>query len=135
MVIRAYKAYTPGIRNRAVSQFKSTALSKSYRKLISGQHRHKGRNNRGVITSRHRGGGHKRLYRHIDFKRDKDKVWGRIMTIEYDPNRNARICLVDYEDGEKRYILHPRGLNLEDKIIASPKAPILPGNTLPLSAV
>lgn len=135
MAIRAYKAYTPGIRNRAVSQFKTISASKSYRQLITGQHRNKGRNNRGIITSRHRGGGHKRLYRHIDFKRDKTQVWGQITSIEYDPNRNARICLVDYEDGEKRYILHPRGLKLEDRILASTKAPILPGNALPLSAV
>jgi large subunit ribosomal protein L2 len=135
MVIRGYKAYTPGFRNRSVSHFKQIFLSKPYRKLISGQHRKKGRNHRGVITSRHRGGGHKRLYRQIDFKRNKYQILGRISSIEYDPNRNARICLVDYEDGEKRYILKPRGIKLEDKIIAAPNAPILPGNSLPLSAV
>jgi large subunit ribosomal protein L2 len=135
MVIRSYKAYTPGFRNRSVSQFKQIFSSKPYRKLISGQHRKKGRNQRGIITSRHRGGGHKRLYRHIDFKRDKYKILGTISSIEYDPNRNARICLVDYEDGEKRYILQPRGIQLEDKIVAAPNAPISLGNCLPLSAV
>jgi len=135
MVIRGYKAYTPGFRNRLVSQFKEIFVSKPYRKLIVGQQRHKGRNHRGIITSRHRGGGHKRLYRHIDFKRDKYKVWGQIHSIEYDPNRNARICLVNYEDGDKRYILQPRGIKLEDKILSAANAPISPGNSLPLSAV
>ena len=135
MVIRGYKAYTPGFRNRSVSQFKQVFSSEPYRKLISGQHRLKGRNNRGIITSRHRGGGHKRLYRHIDFKRDKHRVWGKVISIEYDPNRNARICLVDYEDGEKRYILQPRGIELQDRILAATNAPISPGNSLPLSAV
>jgi len=135
MVIRGYKPYTPGIRNRAISQFKEIFSSVPYKKLISGQNRKKGRNNRGIITSRHRGGGHKRLYRHIDFKRDKTQILGRIISIEYDPNRNARICLVSYEDGEKRYILHPRGVNINDIIFASISAPILPGNALPLSAV
>jgi large subunit ribosomal protein L2 len=135
MVIRGYKPYTPGIRNRYISQFKEIFSSVPYRKLISGQNRKKGRNNRGVITSRHRGGGHKRLYRHIDFRRDKKQITGRIVSIEYDPNRNARICLVAYEDGEKRYILHPRGVNIEDTVLASTTAPILPGNALPLSAV
>lgn len=132
MSIRAYKAYTPGIRNRTVSQLKASIPV--YRKLLSGQQRAKGRNNRGIITCRHRGGGHKRLYRQMDWKRDKKYVLAQVVSIEYDPNRNARICLVEYEDGEKRYILHPRGLNIEDRIVSSPKAPILPGNALPLSA-
>jgi large subunit ribosomal protein L2 len=135
MVMRTYKPYTPSIRNRTVSQFQSLGSSNFFRKLISGQQRHHGRNNRGIITIHHRGGGHKRLYRHLDFKRNKIGISGTICSIEYDPNRNARICLVHYEDGEKRYILHPRGLQIGDTILSSPKAPILSGNTLPLSAI
>lgn len=135
MSIRSYKAYTPGTRNRSVSQFEEIVRVRPARQLTSGQQRKKGRNNRGVITSRHRGGGHKRLYRSIDFKRDKQGVLGHITTIEYDPNRNARICLTCYEDGEKRYTLQPRGLQVGDRILSSKDAPIVPGNALPLSAV
>lgn len=135
MGIRSYKAYTPGTRNRSVSQFEEIVQAKPEKQLTSGQHRKKGRNNRGVITSRHRGGGHKRLYRHIDFKRDKYGMLGRIVSIEYDPNRNARICLISYQDGEKRYILHPRGISIGDQILSDTNAPISPGNALPLSAV
>ena len=135
MAISTYKAYTPGTRNRTVSQFNEITVSKPKKGLTYGQQRQKGRNNRGVITSRHRGGGHKRLYRCIDFKRDKRAVLGRIISIEYDPNRNARICLTCYEDGEKRYTLHPRGVGIEDQIVSGSNAPILPGNALPLSAV
>lgn len=91
-----------------------------------------GRNNRGVITCRHRGGGHKRLYRQMDFRRDKIGVPGKVLTIEYDPNRNARIALIRYEDGEKRYILHPRGLNVGEFIMSDLNAPIVVGNSLPL---
>lgn len=135
MVIFVYKAYTPGIRNRAISKFKEIFLKKQYKKLISGQHRKKGRNNRGIITCRHRGGGHKRLYRKIDFNRDKFKMGGQVVSIEYDPNRNARICLVQYKDGERRYILHPYGLNINDQIFSSGRStPIAPGNCLTLSA-
>lgn len=133
MGIRSYKAYTPGTRNRSVSQFEEIIQIKPEKKLTSGQHRQKGRNNRGIITSRHRGGGHKRLYRHIDFRRNKQGIIGQIQTIEYDPNRKARICLTQYSDGEKRYILQPRGIRIGDEIISSPDAPIVSGNTLPLT--
>ena len=98
-------------------------------------HRAKGRNNRGVITCRHRGGGHKRLYRQIDFRRNKYDMSAEVQTIEYDPNRNARIALVQYEDGEKRYILQPTGLKVGDKIIASAEAPNAIGNSLPLASM
>lgn len=135
MGIRSYKAYTPGTRNRSVSEFKDINISQPQKNLTSKISQNQGRNNRGIITSRHRGGGHKRLYRNIDFKRDKLYVNGIIKTIEYDPNRNARIALVDYQDGEKRYILYPRGANIGHKIISGPDAPITIGNTLPLSAV
>jgi large subunit ribosomal protein L2 len=133
MGIRSYKAYTPGTRNRSVSKFEEILQIKPEKKLTSGQHRQKGRNNRGIITSRHRGGGHKRLYRHIDFRRNKQGIVGEIQTIEYDPNRKARICLTQYSDGEKRYILQPRGIKIGDEILSSPDAPIVAGNTLPLT--
>ena len=133
MGIRSYKAYTPGTRNRSVSQFEEIIQIKPEKKLTYGQHRQKGRNNRGIITSRHRGGGHKRLYRQIDFRRNKQGIIGEIQTIEYDPNRKARICLTQYSDGEKRYILQPRGIRIGDQILASPDAPIVAGNTLPLT--
>jgi large subunit ribosomal protein L2 len=133
MGIRSYKAYTPGTRNRSVSQFEEIIQIKPEKKLTSGQSRRKGRNNRGIITSRHRGGGHKRLYRYIDFRRNKQGIIGEIQTIEYDPNRKARICLTQYADGEKRYILQPRGIRIGDEILSSPDAPIVAGNTLPLT--
>lgn len=91
-----------------------------------------GRNNRGIITSRHRGGGHKRLYRLIDFKRSKLGVPGKVVAVEYDPNRNARLALVYYQDGEKRYMLYPRGLQLGQTVLSDIQAPIAIGNSLPL---
>lgn len=135
MTIRLYKAYTPGTRNRSVLGFEEIIKSNPQKKLTSRQHNKQGRNNKGIITSRYRGGGHKRLYRQIDFRRNKKNISGKIITIEYDPNRNANICLIRYEDGEKRYILHPRGLKIGDTIISNIEAPILVGNALPLSAV
>ena len=104
MNIRLYKSYTPGTRNRALSTFSEITKTKPEKSLIRKNHRNKGRNNRGVITVRHRGGGHKRLYRLIDFKRNKYDIQGTVAAIEYDPNRNARIALINYVDGEKRYI-------------------------------
>ena len=118
MSIRLYKSYTPGTRNRALSGFAELTKSKPEKSLIRKNHRNKGRNNRGVITIRHRGGGHKRRYRVIDFKRNKYGVEGIVASVEYDPNRNARIALIHYNDGEKRYILHPKNLNVGDKILA-----------------
>nr|YP_009668352.1 ribosomal protein L2 [Scapania ciliata]QCW59127.1 ribosomal protein L2 [Scapania ciliata] len=135
MAIRLYRAYTPGTRNRSVPNFDEIIRSKPERKLTSGKHPKQGRNNRGVITSRHRGGGHKRLYRIIDFLRNKKNISGRIKTIEYDPNRNAYICLTNYEDGEKKYILCPRGIKIGDTIISGPTSPISIGNTLPLTNI
>ena len=116
MSIRLYKSYTPGTRNRALSTFSEITKSKPEKTLIRKNHRNKGRNNRGVITIRHRGGGHKRRYRLIDFKRNKYGIEGVVASIEYDPNRNARIALIHYIDGEKRYILQPKNLNVGDKI-------------------
>nr|YP_010145591.1 ribosomal protein L2 [Coniogramme intermedia]QQO79434.1 ribosomal protein L2 [Coniogramme intermedia] len=94
-----------------------------------------GRNSAGIITSRHRGGAHKRLYRKIDFRRNKSGVAGRVASVEYDPNRNAFICLVNYMDGERRYILHARGLEVGDIVTSSPNASISVGNTLPLTKI
>lgn len=132
MGIRFLKPFTPSTRNRSVSDFSEISHAKPEKSLTSSVHRPKGRNNRGVITCRHRGGGHKRLYREIDFRRDKIGMSAKVMTVEYDPNRNARIALVRYEDGEKRYILQPRGLQVGDTILSDLQAPILVGNALPL---
>nr|YP_010828583.1 ribosomal protein L2 [Zygophyllum rosowii]WFF46206.1 ribosomal protein L2 [Zygophyllum rosowii]WFF46274.1 ribosomal protein L2 [Zygophyllum rosowii] len=132
MAIHLYKTSTPSTRNGAVdSQTKSNPRKKN--NLIYGQHRCKGRNARGIITARHRGGGHKRLYRQIDFRRKEKDIYGRIVTIEYDPNRNAYICLIHYGDGEKRYILHPRGAIIGDTVISGTEVPIQMGNALTLS--
>jgi len=132
MSIRSYNAYTPGTRNRSVSDFKEITTFKPEKKLTSSISRSTGRNNRGIITSGHKGGGHKQNYRSIDFKRNKYEMSATVQTIEYDPNRNARIALVCYEDGEKRYILHPLGLNVGNKIVASEQASSIVGNSLPL---
>ncbi len=118
MSIRNYKAYTPGTRNRSVSNFNDISKIRPEKSLTSGIHQPQGRNNRGIITSRHRGGGHKKLYREIDFKRNKIGIAGKVMTIEYDPNRNSRIALLHYKDGDKKYILYPHGLELGETIIA-----------------
>lgn len=135
MSIRLYKSYTPGTRNRALSAFTEITKTKPERNLIQKNHRSKGRNNRGVITIRHRGGGHKRRYRIIDFKRNKYGIEGIVSAIEYDPNRNARIALIYYKDGEKRYILHTKDLNVGDKILSGSGSPLNVGNTLPLSDI
>nr|AKZ30192.1 ribosomal protein L2 [Goodenia helmsii] len=131
MAIHLDKTSTPSTRNRSIdSQMKSN----SRKNLIYGQHHcGKGRNARGIITAWHRGGGHKRLYRKIDFRRNKEGIYGRIVTIEYDPNRNADICLIHYRDGEKRYILHPRGARIGDTIVSGTEVPIQMGNALPLT--
>lgn len=133
MSIRNYKAYTPGTRNRSVSDFTELSKIRPEKSLTSWIHQSKGRNNRGIITSRHRGGGHKKLYREIDFKRSKIGITGKVVTIEYDPNRNSRIALLHYQDGEKKYILYPHGLKLGETLIADINAPIIIGNALPLS--
>jgi large subunit ribosomal protein L2 len=135
MGIRLYKSYTPGTRNRALSSFSEITKVKPEKSLTTKNHRKKGRNNRGVITIRHRGGGHKRLYRIIDFKRQKYGIEGIVAAIEYDPNRNARIALIHYMDGEKRYILQPKNLNVGDKIISGSGSPLNIGNSLPLEEI
>ena len=135
MSIRIYKSYTPGTRNRALSSFNEITKTKPEKSLIRKNHRNKGRNNRGVITIRHRGGGHKRLYRMIDFKRNKYGIEGVVSAIEYDPNRNSRIALINYIDGEKRYILHAKNLNVGDTIVSGFGSLLTVGNTLPLTEI
>jgi len=135
MAIRLYKAYTPGTRNRTVSTFNEITTNKPEKSLIKHKHSLKGHNNRGIITCRHKGGGHKRRYRIIDFKRNKLNILSKVASIEYDPNRNARIALLHYQDGEKRYILHPRSLKIGTDVIAGPNAPIEVGNALPLEKI
>ncbi|MEL6260354.1 MAG: 50S ribosomal protein L2 [Cyanobacteria bacterium J06607_13] len=135
MGIRSYRPLTPGTRERTVSDFSAITTDKPEKSLTYSVHRHKGRNNRGVITCRHRGGGHKRLYRDIDFRRNKRDIPAKVATIEYDPNRNARISLLHYEDGEKRYILHPAGLEVGTVVVSGEEAPFEVGNALPLHRV
>ena len=135
MSIRLYKSYTPGTRNRALSAFTEITKTKPEKSLIRKNHRTKGRNNRGVITIRHRGGGHKKRYRLIDFKRNKSGIEGIVASIEYDPNRNARIALINYIDGEKRYILHPKNLNVGDSVFSGSGSPLNIGNALPLKEI
>jgi large subunit ribosomal protein L2 len=133
--MKTFKPTSPALRFMTVSDFSEITRDFPERSLVEPMKRTGGRNNRGRITSRHRGGGHKRRYRVIDFRRDKMDVPGKIATIEYDPNRTARIALVHYADGEKRYIVHPVGLQVGDTIVTSDKADIKPGNCLRLVSI
>ncbi len=135
MAIKAFKPTSPGRRFQTVLTYEEITAERPYKPLTEGKRRTNGRNNKGWITIWHRGGGHKRRYRTIDFRRDKIGVPGKVTTIEYDPNRSAFIALIQYSDGDKRYILQPSGLKVGDKIIASPEADILPGNALPLKNI
>ncbi|XWK90897.1 MAG: 50S ribosomal protein L2 [Phormidium sp.] len=135
MGTRSYRPYTPGTRQCTISDFSEITKSEPEKSLTTSNHRPKGRNNRGVITSRRRGGGHKRLYRIVDFRRDKHNIPAKVVAIEYDPNRNARLALLFYRDGEKRYILHPNGLAVGTEIISGPEAPYEIGNALPLGNI
>jgi large subunit ribosomal protein L2 len=135
MAIRIYKPYTAGTRNRSVSDFSEITSDTPEKSLLKKKISGGGRNNRGIITTRHKGGGHKQRYRIIDFRRNKRNLEGIIATIEYDPNRNARIALVNYLDGEKRYILHPKSLSVGSKISAGENAPLEIGNSLPLKSI
>jgi len=132
MGIKVYKPTSPGHRGMSVSTFEEITSTTPEKSLLRPLKKTAGRNNQGRLTVRHRGGGHKRRYRIIDFKRDKFGIPARVATIEYDPNRSARIALLHYEDGEKRYIIAPLGLQVGDKISAGPDAEIRPGNALPL---
>ena len=132
MAIKSFNPYSPSRRFITVSTFEEITTDKPYRPLVEKLQKHAGRNNTGKMTVRHQGGGNKRQYRIIDFKRNKDGVPARVATIEYDPNRNARIALVNYADGEKRYILAPLDLKVGDVIESGPDADIKIGNCLPL---
>lgn len=135
MSIRKFRPMTPGTRFRTVSGFDEITRDTPEKSLLEVRNRTGGRNNQGHMTSRHRGGGHKRKYRRIDFKRDKFGVPARVAEIEYDPNRSARIALLFYADGEKRYILHPKGLKQGDTVISGPGSDMRVGNALPLSEI
>jgi len=132
MGIRKFKPTSPAVRFMSVSDFEEITRTEPEKSLLKTLPKTAGRNSYGRITSRHRGGGHKRHYRVIDFKREKLGVPAVVATIEYDPNRSARIALLDYADGEKRYILAPVGLNVGDRVVSSMKADIKPGNTMPM---
>lgn len=132
MAIKVYRPTSAGRRGMTASSFEEITTSKPERSLLAPLRRKGGRNNQGVVTMRHQGGGHKRRYRIIDFKRDKFDVPGKIITVEYDPNRSARIALVMYADGEKRYVIAPNGIKVGDTIMSGPTADIRPGNTLPI---
>ncbi|ALS80098.1 MULTISPECIES: 50S ribosomal protein L2 [Planococcus] len=135
MGIRKYKPTTNGRRNMTSSDFAEITTNKPEKSLLQPVKRKGGRNNQGKITVRHHGGGHKRQYRVIDFKRNKDGIPGRVATIEYDPNRSANIALIHYADGEKRYILAPKGVEVGTQIMSGIEADIKPGNALPLSNI
>lgn len=135
MGLKKFKPTTPGRRFATVSGFDEITKGSPERTLLQPLRRRAGRNNMGRVTVRHQGGGHKRQYRVVDFKRDKDGVPARVAGIEYDPNRSARLALLQYADGEKRYILAPLGLNVGDVVTSGPEAEIRPGNALPLRTI
>jgi len=135
MGVKKFKPTTPGRRFMTVPTFDEITKTRPEPRLVESLRAEAGRNNQGKLTVRHRGGGHKRLYRIIDFKRDKDGVPARVAAIEYDPNRSARIALLFYADGEKRYILAPVGLRVGEKVTSGSTAEIVPGNALPLRAI
>src|SRR5919202_2703620 len=132
MPVRIYKPTSPGRRGMSVSSFEEITADRPYKPLTERLEKHAGRNNQGKITTRHRGGGHKRLYRIIDWKRNKLGVPAQVLTIEYDPNRSARIALLEYADGEKRYIIAPQGMRVGQRVMNGPDAELMPGNALAL---
>ena len=132
MAIKTYKPVTNGRRNMTSLTYEEITTNKPDKPIVAKKSKNGGRNNQGVITTRHHGGGHKQKYRIIDFKRNKDNVPGKVATIEYDPNRSANIALINYVDGEKRYILAPKGLEVGMEIISGENADIKVGNALPM---
>jgi large subunit ribosomal protein L2 len=135
MAIKKFKPTSPGRRHMTASTFEEITTATPEKSLVAPLKRSFGRNSYGRITKRHTGGGHKRKYRLIDFRRDKKEVPAKIVSIEYDPNRSARIALLNYADGEKRYILAPIGISVGDTVVASDKADIKPGNAMPIRAI
>ena len=135
MGIKVFRPTSPGRRGMSGPTFEEITKDKPEKSLVVPLKKQAGRNNRGIITVRHRGGGAKRKLRVLDFKRDKAGVPGRVAAIEYDPNRSARIALIYYADGDKRYILAPVGLNIGDTVVSGPEAEVKPGNALPLKSI
>ncbi len=135
MGVRKYKPSSPGRRFQTVSDFAEITTTTPEKSLLEPLPKKAGRNNYGRITTRHQGGGHKRKYRKIDFKRRKDGIPAKVASIEYDPNRSARIALLNYADGAKAYILQPKGLKVGDTVESGPEADIKPGNALPLANI
>ena len=135
MAIKSCKPTSPGVRHKTVSSFEEITTSTPEKSLLAPLHKKAGRNSYGRITVRHHGGGHKKKYRIIDFKRNKDNVPAKVATIEYDPNRTCRIALLHYLDGEKRYIIAPAGLKVGDMIYSGPESDIKVGNALPLANI
>jgi len=135
MAVKKYKPTSPGMRDRTGHTFEEITKTKPERSLLKERQRHGGRNNYGRITVRHRGGGHKRKIRIVDFKREKYGVPANVAAIEYDPNRTARLALLSYADGEKRYILAPVGLKVGDSVVSGSNVDIFPGNSLPISNI
>lgn len=135
MAIKVYKPTSPGRRGMTVSAFEEITASAPERSLLQPITKTGGRNNQGRLTTRHKGGGHKRMYRMIDFKRDKDNIPAKVATVEYDPNRTANIALLHYADGEKRYIIAPQGLKVGDVVVSGPESDIKTGNALPLANI
>lgn len=135
MPVKSFKPYTPSRRGMISADYSELTVDRPQKSLVTSLRGRGGRNNTGSIMVRHQGGGHKRAYRVVDFKRDKVGVPGVVATIEYDPNRTARICLINYADGEKRYIIHPVGLKVGDAIASGPESDIKVGNALPLKNI
>ncbi len=135
MGIRKFRPMTPGTRKRSVSDFAEVTRSRPEKSLLEPVKKSGGRNNHGHVSMRHRGGGHKRRYRKIDFKRGKHGVPAKVVEIEYDPNRTARIALLQYADGEKTYMVHPKGLKVGDTVVSGPGSDIRNGNAMPLAEI
>jgi large subunit ribosomal protein L2 len=135
MGIKKYKPTSPGMRFRTGFTFEELTTDEPLKSLVSGMRKTGGRNNHGRITLRHRGGGHKRRFRVIDFRRDNADVPGKVASIEYDPNRGARLALINFADGDKRYILQPLGLKVGDTVVSGDKVDIKPGNCMPLKNI
>ena len=135
MAIKKYKPTSPGIRFQTVLTFEEITTREPLKALVQGTSKTGGRNNNGRITVRHRGGGHKRRFRVVDFKRDKNDVPGKVVNVEYDPNRSAHLALINYADGDKRYIIWPQSMKVGDSVVAGDRVDITPGNCLPLKNI
>jgi large subunit ribosomal protein L2 len=135
MAVKKYNPKTPGTRFKTSLDFSEITADRPYKRLVNSLRKRGGRNSQGRISARHRGGGHKNFYRVIDFKRDKFDIGAKVATIEYDPNRSARIALLNYVDGEKRYIIAPEGLRVGDAVVSGETVEIVTGNALPLRSI